>query len=120
MKLLLAAALSSGAFCGGADIDRSPTLEQGYAQMYNLQFDDAHRTFQQWERAHPADPLGPVSNAAAYLFAEFDRLGILQSEFFVEDGLFRKRPKVAADPNVHRAFDDELTKSEVLADGLLS
>src|SRR5262249_19901985 len=75
-----------------------PMVERGYRQMYDLNFDEAHRTFAQWEREHPADPLGPASNAAAYLFAEFDRLNILKSEFFVEDGLFRKRPKVAADP----------------------
>jgi len=50
--------------------------------MYNLDFDGAHQTFAAWERSHPDDPLGPVSNAAAYLFAEFDRLHILESELF--------------------------------------
>src|SRR5262245_56069451 len=60
----------------------STQLDLGYRQMYNLQFDDAHRTFQEWDRQHPEDPMGPVSQAAAYLFAEFDRLKILQSEFF--------------------------------------
>ncbi len=88
--------------------------------MYDLNFDGAHKLFSEWEREHPADPLGPVSNAAAYLFAEFDRLGILQSEFFVEDGLFRKKPRVTADPSVRRAFDEELSKSEQLADSLLA
>ncbi len=61
--------------------------------MYNLEFDQAHQTFLNWERQHPADPLGPASNAAAYLFAEFDRLNILHSEFFVEDSLFKRRLK---------------------------
>lgn len=97
-----------------------PAVERGYQQMYNLNFDQAHKTFVEWERDHPADPLGPVSNAAAYLFAEFDRLNILHSEFFVEDSIFRKIPKVTADPNVHRSFEDELNKAEQLADGVLS
>ena len=79
--------------------------------MYNLDFDGAHKTFGQWEREHPADPLGPVSNAAAYLFAEFDRLNILHSEFFVDNGMFHRRPKVTPDPAVHQAFDQELEKS---------
>ena len=53
----------------------SPTLlDEGYRHMYNLRFGDAHRVFQQWEAAHPDDPMGPVSDAAAYLFSEFDRL----------------------------------------------
>ena len=96
-----------------------PVIQQGYRQMYDLNFDSAHRTFAQFEHEHPADPLGPVSNAAAYLYAEFDRLKILQSEFFVDDSVFRKRPKVAADPNAHRLFDDELAKAEKLTDGIL-
>jgi hypothetical protein len=61
-----------------------------------------------------------VSNAAAYLFAEFDRLKILQSEFFVEDSVFKRRPKVVADPAVRRAFDAELSKAEQLSDEILS
>jgi len=97
-----------------------PVIERGYHEMYDLNFDQAHKTFAQWEQAHPADPLGPASNAAAYLFAEFDRLNILQSELFVEDGLFRKRPKVAPDPAVRLAFDNELAKADKLIDDVLS
>ncbi len=47
---------------------------------------------------HPEDPLGPVSNAAAYLFAEFDRLHILQSEFFLDDHTFLNRARPNPDP----------------------
>jgi hypothetical protein len=97
-----------------------PQVERGYRQMYDLAFDDAHRTFAEWEKLHPGDPLGPVSNAAAYLYAEFDRLKILQSEFFVEDSLFRRRQKVVADPAVRRAFDAELDRAAKLADGILA
>ena len=88
--------------------------------MYNLNFDEAHKTFAQWERDHPADPLGPVSNAAAYLFAEFDRLNILHSEFFVDTGMFHRSPKVTPDPAVRQAFDQELEKSGKLSDGILA
>lgn len=103
-----------------ASVKTAPQIELGYRQMYNLEFDDAHKTFTAWERDHPTDPMGPASNAAAYLFAEFDRLHILQSEFFVEDSLFKRRPKVVADPAVRAAFDAELNKAEQLADGILS
>jgi hypothetical protein len=96
-----------------------PQIESGYRQMYNLDFEQAHQTFTGWESQHPTDPIGPASNAAAYLFAEFDRLNILHSELFVEDGLFKRRPKAAADPAVHRAFDEQLAKAEQLADAIL-
>jgi hypothetical protein len=98
----------------------NPVIDRGYRQMYNLDFDQAHRTFAQWEREHPGDPLGPVSNAAAYLFAEFDRLNILHSEFFVENSMFHRRPKVTPDPAVRQAFDQELEKSGKLSDGILA
>jgi hypothetical protein len=102
-----------------ADLVPNPVLDRGYRQMYNLNFDEAHQTFAEWERDHPADPIGPVSNAAAYLFAEFDRLDILHSEFFVENSLFRRRPKVAPDAAVRQAFDRELDKSAGLSDKIL-
>src|SRR5258708_4971405 len=94
----------------------NPVIDRGYRQMYDLNFDEAHKTFAQWEREHPDDPIGRVSNGAAYLFAEFDRLNILHSEFFVENSMFHHRPKVAPDPTVHQAFDQELEKSGKLSD----
>ncbi len=98
----------------------APLLEVGYREMYDLQFDDAHKAFQEWERLHPEDPFGPTSDAAAYLFSEFDRLGILQSEFFVDDGEFRHRARPAPDPRAREAFDSQLKKSEQLAGSVLA
>ncbi|MGE5647409.1 MAG: hypothetical protein ACM336_16630 [Acidobacteriota bacterium] len=93
-----------------------PTLlDSGYREMYNLEFDQAHRSFQEWERMHPDDPLGPASNAAAYLFAEFARLHILQSELFVRNDSFLKRETPAADPATKRKFDGALARAEQLA-----
>src|SRR5581483_1141589 len=114
----LSVAMAAGPVAAAPTVQ--PMIALGYRQMYDLQFDQAHKTFAEWEREHPNDPLGPVSNAAAYLFAEFDRLKILQSEFFVQDSVFEKRRKVAADPAVRRAFDTELNKAEQLAEGILS
>jgi hypothetical protein len=102
-----------------ADLVPNPVIDRGFRQMYNLNFDEAHQTFAQWERDHPTDPIGPVSNAAAYLFAEFDRLNILHSEFFVENSMFHRRPKVTPDAAVRQAFDQELDKSAGLSDKIL-
>ena len=96
------------------------TLEAGYHQMYNLDFDTAHRTFAAWEHAHPEDPLGPVSNAAAYLFAEFDRMHILESELFIDNATFEKRTKFDPDPKVQAAFEGELKRGEQIAEQVLA
>jgi len=106
--------------CFAGSVTSIPAVDSGFRQMYNLQFDEAHQTFTAFKRDHPKDPMGSVSNAAAYLFAEFDRLNILHSEFFVEDSMFRHRPKVTADPAVRKAFDDEIAKTQQLADEILA
>lgn len=87
--------------------------------MYNLDFADAHRCFQTWERLHPEDPFGPVSDAAAYLFFEFDRLKILRSEFFAGDKGFTGSKKLMPDPRIKNAFEADLARSKALADAQL-
>src|SRR5258708_3855802 len=91
-KLLLIsclAALSVGRAGAATTTSANPAagdlLDQGYRAMYNLDFNAAHSAFQSWEKLHPKDPLGPVSDAAAYLFFEFDRLNILRLEFLTDD-----------------------------------
>jgi hypothetical protein len=119
LKLLLPVCLLLGAPCFAGN---PPTpanaiggLSAGFDQMYNLDFAGAHQTFARWEEAHPNDPLGPVSNAAAYLFAEFNRLKILEFDLFTENERFEKRPKLSPDPSIRAAFDDELSKSSQIA-----
>jgi hypothetical protein len=104
----------------GAVHSSSTPLDLGFYQLYNLQFAEAHRSFKEWERLHPNDPLGPASDAAAYLFSEFDRLGVLQWELFLDDEKFKQSRKLAPDPATRQAFDGALARSEQLADGVLA
>jgi hypothetical protein len=94
-------------------------LDQGYSAMYDLDFEGAHRCFRDWERAHPDDPFGPVSDAAAYLFFEFDRLKILRSEFYIEDRKFLSDKKLKPDAQVKSSFEADLTRSKQLGDAIL-
>src|SRR6266436_2752025 len=87
--------------------------------MYNLQFQEAHRSFRAWQRQYPRDPMGPVSDAAAYLFSEFERLHILELEFFTggERGLTPQKPN--PDPKVKRNLDRALDRTRKLASRIL-
>jgi hypothetical protein len=98
----------------------SASLESGFRQMYNLDFAGAHATFQAWEATHPDDAVGPVSDAAAYLFSEFNRLHILESELFTENDKFAKRNKLLPDPEARGAFDRALAKSDEIAARVLA
>ncbi len=91
------------------------TLADGYRAMYNLRFAEAHQDFDRYRKAHPADAMGPVSAAAADLFGEFERLKILQSEFFTHNESFFNLRKPPADPSVKRRFDETLASARQLS-----
>ena len=116
---VLVLAVRATAASGAAPFDPL-TLEVGYRQLYNLDFEGAHATFAAWEHSHPEDPLGPVSNAAAYLFAELNRLHILESELFTDNQVFARRQRFEPDPKTRAAFDDELQRGERMAKQILS
>jgi hypothetical protein len=98
----------------GGTLPEAPLLDQGFRQLYNLRFDEAHRSFAEHERQHPDDPLGPVSDAAACLFSEFDRLHILTSEFWLKDQSFLDHEKLPADPAIRRRFEEDLDRTNRL------
>jgi hypothetical protein len=105
---------------GNAASPAATSLEAGFHQMYNLDFPGAHKTFQEWEELHPDDPLGAASNAAAYLFAEFERLHILEFDLFTDNRRVEDAEKRIADPANKAAFESELAKADQLADKTLS
>jgi hypothetical protein len=88
--------------------------------MYNLDFSGAHSTFHQYQADHGDDPLGHVADAAAYLFAEFNRLQILESDLFTDDRKFDSRSQQKPDPAVKAAFDNELNRSDELVAKVLA
>ena len=104
----------------GSVLAPSAPLDLGFRQMYNLQFDEAHKTFQAYEQSHPEDAMGPTSRAAAYLFSEFERLGVLQTELFVDDEMFEGRKKPAPNPAIRAAFMQSLERSNQRANAVLA
>ena len=96
------------------------SLDTGFRQMYNMDFSAAHKTFERWQVLHPDDPLGAASNAAAYLFAEFERLRILDMDLFADDHRLEKLGKLLPDPKVKVAFETELGKANTRATTILA
>jgi hypothetical protein len=109
----LALAIIAGATSTG--YAETNLLEVGYRQMYNLQFDKAHRTFLEWGRIHPEDPMAPVSEAATYLFTEFDRLHILELQFLVDGERAKTGRRLPPDPVVKENFETALNHAAELA-----
>jgi hypothetical protein len=88
------------------------SLDRGFTGLYNLDFAGAQREFSTYEAQHPEDPMGPVSEAAGFLFSEFNRLGILEGQFYENDKTFVNRPKLSPDPEVKREFLNAISRSE--------
>ena len=117
LKLLLLLSLAGATACLAVPPE-NPVLSSGFSQMYNLQFQAAHQTFQGYQQSHPTDPLGPVSDAAAYLFSEFNRLGILQSQFLTDNNeVLHSHPK--EDVEIARKFEAALSHTDTLVTAAL-
>jgi hypothetical protein len=97
-----------------------PEIEDGFRAMYNLEFVQAEREFAAFERQHADNPIGPVAEAADLLFGEFQRLGVLQSQFYQSDSAFAAREKLSTDPAVRERFNSALQQGEQLARARLS
>ena len=97
-----------------------PELDRGFRQMYNLDFSGAHNTFHGYQKTRPDDPLGYVADGAAYLFAEFNRLQILESDLFTDDQKFDNRSQQQPDAAVKVAVENELAHSDEIVSKVLS
>ena len=95
-------------------------LDRGFTGLYNLDFAGAQDEFSSWEKEHPEDPVGPVSEAAGYLFSEFNRLGVLEAQFYENDAAFDNRPKVNPDPAARDRFQHAIGRAEALAHSRLA
>ncbi|MBV9343209.1 MAG: hypothetical protein JO159_20275 [Acidobacteria bacterium] len=102
---------------GGAAL---PPLDHGFQLLYNLDFAAAHAIFADWERNHPDDPIAPTADAAGLLFSQFERLGVLESQFFVNDREFENRPRLSPDPAARERFSLALDRAERLAGARLA
>jgi len=97
-----------------------PPLDSGFRLLYNLDFSSAEQQFKAYEQLHADDPTGPVSEAAGLLFSEFQRLGVLESQFYENDSTFSARKKLSPDPETKKRFDAVLQRAEALAQARLA
>ena len=119
LSCIAIASLAGVLFAAPASPPPADDLYAGWLKMYDLKFPAAQQQFKAWEAAHPSDPMGPLSQAAGYLFAEFARLGVLESEMFTED-----KPscpvKLNPDPAAKQEFGRQIIRADNLANTALA
>jgi len=80
-------------------------MEEAFRHLYNFHFDAAQDVLNRYIAVHPQEPLPYAVRASGYLFYELDRLGILESEFLIDDKRIAKKEKaLQPDPKVRAAF----------------
>jgi len=101
--------------------ETTPTgLDRGFNRLYDLDFPGAQKEFQSWEQENPENPMGPVSEAAGILFSEFNRLGVLEAQFYETDSAFAARKKYQADTEQRARFEQQLARAETFGKSRLS
>ena len=118
--LLATGAHASDASPDAPDTRVSTALDHGFMGLYNLDFAGAQKDFSTWQAQHPDDPVGPVSEAAGLLFSEFNRLGVLEGQFYENDESFLSRSKLSPDQDVHKHFQTALEHAQLLAHNRLA
>jgi tetratricopeptide (TPR) repeat protein len=123
--LLLCSALLAGVLDARATLAASgqspiealhvPELDAGFHLLYELKPEEARNHFEAWQKSHPEDPLGSASEAAAYLFEECYRQGVLTSEFFLDNKRFLGKIPLKPDPELRAAFFGAVKQAQDLA-----
>ena len=99
------------AFDGGSRQRRSGSsgLDRGFRRLYDLDFPRrAEGISNPGKRRTPRIPWGRPREAAGVLFSEFNRLGVLEAQFYEDDSVFAARKKYEADPEQRARFEQQL------------
>src|SRR5262249_55796181 len=111
---------SGAALAADAVLTNGLSLNDGFQFMYNPGFERTHQAFIYWQQRYPHDPMGQVADAAGVLFSEFNRMGILEAQFYEDDKIFKNSKKPSSDPQARIRFNDTLNRGEILAKRRLS
>jgi hypothetical protein len=98
-----------------ASVLDDPEALGGFQLLYELKFDEARQRFMKWEQERPAEPSGPAMEAAADLFEEFYRKGVLTSDFFLDDKRLLGGIKDEPDADLERQFASAVGRGQKMA-----
>jgi len=109
----LCACLSiAGAACARAEkidtnpLNREPDVQEAFRYFYNMDYDDALPRFEKVRQGHPGNPMATAYLVDAVLFRELNRLDLLDTTFYANDGFLTGKHTVIEDPKVRDRFHE--------------
>lgn len=91
-------------------LNRQPEVREAFQQVYEMDYDNAIARFETIQREHPGNPMATDYVLDAVLFRELNRLDLLDTTFYANDGFLTGKHTVAEDPKARdriRALGDE-------------
>jgi tetratricopeptide (TPR) repeat protein len=98
--------LMPGTLCARAEtvdtnpLNRQPEVQQAFELFYNMDYDEALPRFEKIQREHPNDPMATAYLLDAVEFRELNRLDLLDTTFYANDGFLTGKHTVVEDPRV--------------------
>jgi tetratricopeptide (TPR) repeat protein len=92
-------------------LNRTPEVRDAYQHFYSMDYDNAMERFERIHREHPGDPMATDYVLNATLFRELNRLDLLDTTFYANDGFLTGKHTVVEDAKMRdriRALADEV------------
>jgi tetratricopeptide (TPR) repeat protein len=105
-----------GTLCARAEtvdsnpLNRQPEVQETFQLFYNMDYDEALPRFEKIQRDHPNDAMATAYLLDAVEFRELNRLDLLDTTFYANDGFLTGKHTVVEDPKVRdriRALGDQ-------------
>ncbi|MGB6905158.1 MAG: hypothetical protein WBD98_20170, partial [Acidobacteriaceae bacterium] len=81
-------------------LNRQPEVREAFQLFYNMDYDEALPRFEKIQREHPNDPMATAYLLDAVEFRELNRLDLLDTTFYANDGFLTGKHTVVEDPRV--------------------
>jgi hypothetical protein len=100
-------------------LNRTPEVREAFERFYNMDFDGALSRFQRVAQAHPHDPLATDFVLDTIIFRELNRLDLLDTTFYTNDGFLTGKHTVVEDPAVRDRVRQLASEAIAAADARL-
>ena len=81
-------------------LNREPDVQEAFRLFYNMDYDEALPRFERIQQEHPGNPMATAYLLDAVLFRELNRLDLLDTTFYANDGFLTGKHTVVEDPQV--------------------
>lgn len=91
-------------------LNRRPEVRDAFQQFYSMNYDDAIARFERIRSQHPGDPMATDYLLDGVLFRELNRLDLLDTTFYANDGFLSGKHTVSENPAIRdriRTLGDE-------------